>query len=293
MASDIYAWRAARLSKNTKLVIAPRGTLTPWALAQGRIQKWIAWNLLGQRRALFAADLIHATSQAEHEDIRRIGIKASVAIIPNGIDIPEETSTAPPNPLMTNVLFLSRIHPTKGIELLLKAWKEVMKASANKKLQLNIVGPEYRPGYILELKQQASDLGLSNVSFPGPFYGKEKQAAYQKADLFVLPTHSENFGLVVGEALASGTPAIVTKGAPWSGLTKNKCGWWIDRNVPSLAAALLEAVNLEKERLTEMGQRGRQWVAKEFSWEELAENMIQCYQWLHGKSEKPDCVVCE
>ena len=119
-------------------------------------------------------------------------------------------------------------------------------------------------------------LGLTRVSVEGPIYGDAKTAAYREADLFVLPTLNENFGLTVAEALAAGTPAISTKGAPWSGLESEGCGWWIDHGVEPLAAALAHAMALPREALKAMGDKGREWMARDFSWDRVAQRYARC-----------------
>ena len=101
----------------------------------------------------------------------------------------------------------------------------------------------------MQLQALAKDLRIERVTFSGPAYGYEKSQAYWSADLFVLPTHSENFGLVVAEALAHGVPAVVNKSAPWSGLEKEKCGWWVDVGVEPLTECLREAMSKSSEEL--------------------------------------------
>jgi glycosyltransferase involved in cell wall biosynthesis len=133
-------------------------------------------------------------------------------------------------------------------------------------------------------------LGLARVSIEGPVYGEEKQAAYRDADLFVLPTMNENFGLTVGEALAAGMPAISTKGAPWSGLEAQGCGWWIDHGIEPLAAALANATAMSCEALSAMGAKGRAWMARDFSWDRVGRDMTDAYRWLTGGTETPPTI---
>ena len=111
--------------------------------------------------------------------------------------------------------------------------------------------------------------GAERVSFLGPFYGAEKDNLYHSADLYVLPTHTENFGMTVAEALAHGLPAIVTKGAPWPGLETHDCGWWIDIGVEPLVECLKKAMSSSSEYLSEMGLRGRAWMRGIFHGMEL------------------------
>lgn len=277
-------WMAT--NKRAKLVVSPRGTLAPWALNWHRRRKQVFWPL--QKRLLTCADLLHATSQTEYEQFRALGLKAPVAIIPNGVDIPElQPRTAPhikPSDQRT-LLFLSRIHPIKGIDDLLRAWKALQPGHPNWRL---VIAGRGEPAHVTEVERLAAAYGLKNIEFPGPLYGAEKSAAYWSADLFVLPTHTENFGIVVAEALAHGCPAVVTRGAPWAGLDSEGCGWWIERS--QLTKALDHALQLSSDELQQMGARGREWMTRDFSWPAVADHMLQAYQWIRHGGEKPEFI---
>ena len=273
--------------QRAKLVTAPRGTLSEWALAHSRRRKQLVWPL--QRRALLRADLLQATCEEEYADIRRLGLRAPVAIVPNGIDLPDLIPRAADQDERT-LLFLSRVHPKKGIELLLDAWAAL--ESRYPQWRLRIVGPG-EPEYLAALHAQATRNGSRRVTFDGPLYGDEKVAAYRHADLFVLPTHSENFGMVVAEALAQECPAIVSHGAPWSGLDREGCGWWIPNDVDSLRATLDAAMAQPPEALYAMGAIGRQWMQRDFSWEGVAGMMEAAYRWVVDGGAIPACVHVE
>jgi glycosyltransferase involved in cell wall biosynthesis len=192
-----------------------------------------------------------------------------------------------PKPDGMRVLFLSRLHPAKGLELLLRVWARI--EATHPAAALEVVGPD-EGGHGMEMEKLARDLRLRSVRFLGPLVGDAKQQAFARADLYVLPTHSENFGLTVAEALAAGSPVICTKGAPWSGLETHRCGWWIDRTEESLFRAIDAAHRLPAHVLTEMGARGREWVIREFSWTEVARRMNALYAWLLGNGGRPECV---
>lgn len=127
--------------------------------------------------------------------------------------------------------------------------------------------------------------------FIGSVADKDKWKLYRRADLFVLPTHSENFGIVVAEALASGLPVITTKGAPWAELEKHQCGWWVDIGVEPLAKALNQAINLSPEERQTMGQCGRQLIEQNYSWDKIGKEMLAVYEWILGGDNQPDCVI--
>jgi glycosyltransferase involved in cell wall biosynthesis len=212
-----------------------------------------------------------------------MSFRQPVAIIPNGVDIPL-FKEAPASEVRT-LLFLGRIHPIKGIDILLKAWQVV--SPHYREWRLRLVGPD-DGGYLRTMQALAAELGLDRVEFCGPLYGEAKLRAYQEADLFVLPTHSENFGVSVAEVLAAGTPAIVSKGAPWKGLETQGAGWWIDIGVDPLIACLEKALRCSSSELVSIGQRGRAWMEKEFSWPRIGQMMGQTYHWiLQGDSVPP------
>jgi glycosyltransferase involved in cell wall biosynthesis len=108
--------------------------------------------------------------------------------------------------------------------------------------------------------------------------------------LFVLPSYSENFGISAAEALAAGTPAIVTKGAPWDGLEVHGAGWWIDRGIDPLVACLEQALSRSTDSLGEMGLRGRAWMEAEYSWAQVGRQMAETYRWMLHGGNKPTWV---
>lgn len=290
MMPNVYPGKVAR-NHNIPLVISPRGTLSEWAMSSGSKIKSLFWPFL-QKPVLDSTTCFHATAYSEYEDIRRLGFKQPVVIIPNGIDIPsqkyQETLTNAKE--YRTLLFLGRIHPIKGVDILLKAWDAISPRFPDWRLQ--IVGPD-NSGYLPQMQLLASQLGLERVEFSGPLLGNEKVKAYQKADLFVLPTHSENFGVTVAESLAVGTPAIVSKGAPWEGLKTRLAGWWIDLGVDPLVACLEEALSSSNETLSVMGKNGQEWMIEEYSWDEIARKLDRAYRWILGDGRKPDWVIEE
>lgn len=280
---NVYAGEAAKRF-DLPLVVAPRGTLTRYAFASGSPVKRLFWPLL-QKPALAATTCFHATGEAEYLDVRRMGYDQPVAVIPNGIDIPPYDRPAPGE--LRTLLYLGRLHPEKGLEMLLQAWRRV--CGSFPEWDLRIVGPD-RQNHLARLRELAAELRLERVAFDGPAYGRDKLTAYRAADLYVLPSPSENFGVSVAEALAAGTPAITTTGAPWAGLQREGAGWWTDISAEALAATLDEALSCSPESLTEMGKKGRDWMQRGFSWPKLADDTLQLYDWLQGKDERPSFV---
>ena len=272
---------AARLGR--PMVVSPHGMLAPEALAFSKAQKLLFWHAV-QRRALSALTCWHATSEAEYEDIRRFGQRQPIAILPNGIDVagaPSVTARA------QEVLYLGRLHPIKGLDLLLKAWARV--EVWHPEWRLRIVGPD-EDGHTSDLTALAVRLRLQRVVFDGPLFGAAKRAAYRRASLFVLPTRNENFGIVAAEALAEGTPVICTKGAPWEGLETHRCGWWVEPDAAILAETMASAMATPESALSEMGARGHAWMARDFAWDRIASRMTEVYRWCMGQRDRPEYV---
>jgi glycosyltransferase involved in cell wall biosynthesis len=197
------------------------------------------------------------------------------------------SSQSAPTAIERVVLSLGRIHPKKGLARLVHAWSKV--EARYPAWWLRIAGPP-ELGHDNELRALAVSLGLTRISVEGPIYGEAKTSAYRCADVFVLPTLNENFGLTVAEALAAGTPVISTKGAPWSGLEREGCGWWIEQGIEPLAAALAHAMALPHEALEAMGDKGRKWMARDFTWDCVAEEMLGVYLWLARRAPAPPTV---
>lgn len=270
-----------------RLVHSPRGAMSEWSMRHGSRAKRVFWPLL-QLPALRAVHAFHATAWSEYEEIRALGFGQPVIILPNGVDVPE-LPDASDKPERRKLLFLGRLHPKKGLECLLEAWADVERAFPH--WDLDIVGSDVdyygSTGYRGTLEHVIRKRRLSRVYLRGALEGKDKRRAFVQADLFVLPTKSENFGLAVAEALSFAVPAIVTTGAPWSGLRTHGCGWWIDQGAGPLEDCLREAMALPRTALEAMGASGRAWMRREFAWRTIGERMLDAYRWLDGSAGAP------
>jgi glycosyltransferase involved in cell wall biosynthesis len=278
-----YASNIAAKSLNIPFVVSTRGMLEPWAIKYHRWRKDVVW-FCWQKKALERASLLHATSCQEFFNLRNLGLKNPIAIIPNGVDLPMrfcEVSCG-----VKTALFLSRVHPKKGLKNLIDAWA-IAKPDG---WRMIVVGPS-DDNYLSELQCDVKNAGLSDVfQFVGSVSDVDKWKYYQDADLFILPTYSENFGIVVAEALSAGVPVITTKGTPWSELIEQECGWWVEIGVEPLVLALKEATSLSDAQRLDMGRRGRQLVKNNYSWVKIAEDMSMAYQWILNGGTPPACV---
>lgn len=267
----------ARRGTQAKSVIMPRGTLSEYALSISSWKKKLV-TMIGQGVALKNADMFIATCEMEYEDIRKYGLKAPVAIIPNGIHIPEISTVQDKK---KRIVFLSRIHQKKGVDILLDAWKKIEVNNNFSEWSLSIVGPI--TDYAKEMIKKSQELKCERVAFPGSMSGDEKFAYMAESSIFILPTHSENFGIAVAEALACGTPAICTTGAPWEGLEQNNCGKWIELSEENVKNSLIALMSMPKEELDKMGKNGIEWMKKDFSWDEIGRKTTLAFEWLCDK----------
>jgi len=131
-----------------------------------------------------------------------------------------------------------------------------------------------------------------SVEYMGEVEGMRKSVVYQRADLFVLPSFSENFGVVVAEALAHGLPVITTRATPSGGLLDHGCGWWLEPTIDALTETLREALDKDAADLRAMGERGRAHAA-EFDWSHIAQQTQDAYSWMLAQGPKPECVVLD
>lgn len=287
--SPALHWGAAASRRHrVPLVIHVRGMLEPWALAHKARKKRVGLALY-QRTDLAHAALLVATSEAEVASLRDFGLKQAIAMIPNGVELPPDSRALgdrPESPERTRtVLFMSRIHPVKGLENLVEAWAQVRRAG----WRLRIAGPD-TDAHLAVVLARVNRLGLGDsVQYAGEITEDDKAAAFAAADLFVLPTFSENFGVVVVEALAHGLPVITTRAAPWDAIEPAGCGWWIDIGVAPLARALLSAMSLSDAQRREMGNQGRL-LARRYAWGPIATEFAGVYRWLLGEGDRPACV---
>jgi len=279
-----FETRACRLAlkKGLKLVVSPHGMLDPWALKQKWWKKKIAWYLY-QKRLLEKADLLIVNSERERCHLLNLGIRTETAVIPNGVQMDVQERVLERQRKERTLLFLSRIAPGKGVPELLEAWHHIPDKRGYK---LRLIGYA-QPSYGQKIMALIKKLGLSDsVSMEGPLYGEEKWQAFYDADYFVLPSHSENFAIVVAEALAAGLPVITTDQTPWQRLVSDGAGWICGVTSEEVERAVVNAIELEEQQRMRMVEKARA-ISKDYDWNTIVGQYRDVYGWLQGVIKKP------
>lgn len=268
--------RLAQLARSRSVprIVSVRGMLEPWARSHRATKKAIAWRLY-QRRDLSLASVLHAATEVEAAGLDEMGLDVPVRVIPNGVDIP---LLAPRAVVLDrgirNALFLGRIYPVKGLDILIRAWEK----SKPEGWRLTIAGPDER-GHRNEVERMVERAGLKDsVHFAGPAYGIAKSRLFESADLFVLPTRSESFGMAIAEALAHAVPVLTTTAAPWPMLEGTRSGWRVDPEPNALAECLSVATRQPPDVLSQMGHRGREYVEANLRWSVIAKQFVSLYE---------------
>lgn len=251
------------------VVWSTRGALQRWEGSTRRTIKRL-WEIICDSLCKSDRVLLHTTSEEErNESIARIG-RATAIVVPNGIDM--STTESVPRRQQTDqlrLLYLGRLHPIKGIENLLRAMTQT-----SSDVRLSICGSG-NADYRQSLERMSRELGLApRVVFHGMVEGEEKERQFQRADICVVPSHKEAFCLVVAESLARSIPVIVSTGTPWKNVATAGCGLVVNNDPNSLATAILQS---RKMQLAEMGQRGREWMQRDYSWPVIAQKIVAHY----------------
>ena len=254
-------------------VVSPRGMLDPWALNVKKWKKRLAMALY-QKRDLKGATAFHVTAALEEKSVRAQGLTQPCFVVPNGVTLPQTMPPRMTDGATKTALFLSRLHPGKGLLTLAEAWACVKPQG----WAMKVVGPDSN-GHKAEVVAKLETLGIRGQwQFIDMLNDEEKWRAYRAADLLVHPSVSENFGITIVEGLAAELPVITTKGTPWGELETERCGWWIDIGVEPLAAALRVAMALSDAERAAMGTRGRALVEAKYRWPAIGRQMLAAYE---------------
>ncbi|MEY4689625.1 MAG: hypothetical protein RIR76_3648 [Verrucomicrobiota bacterium] len=276
-----YAHHAARLHR-APLVVSPRGMMAPWAWNHHGLRKAVAALIL-HPGAFRAVSGWHATSEQEAKDIAALGFRQQVCVAPNGVTAPSQESLGEarrhwlerlPQPTPKRIaLFYSRFHRKKRLIELLDLWA----ATPAPDWHLLVVGipGEYS---VAEIGAEIAKRGLSDRATVHD--GTDAPPPYAVASLFLLPSHDENFGLVIAEAMAAAVPVVVTDTTPWREVGAQNLGWCTSWS--SYSAGLRQALGYPGNDLRQRGEASRQWVLASFSWEKSAAKLIAFYRELRG-----------
>jgi len=272
-------------------VVSAHGMLESWALRNKRWKKSLYMALV-ERANLAGATCLHALTQAEAEDYRRLGLRNPIAVIPNGVEIPAHVSSRkfldqfPELQGKRLILFLGRIHFKKGLDILCQAWSRLSAKWPD--AQLVIAGPDFE-GTQAQIEQLAATLNISGrMTFTGMLAGELKWSALAASEVFVLPSYSEGLSVSVLEAMGSGLPVIVTENCNLPEVRRHGCGWVIKPDADELETALREVLRSSPAELGEMGLRGKQLVASRYSWEVVGRQMSSLYRWVEN-----DCLPAD
>ncbi len=307
---------------NRPYLVSPHGMLDPWAMKNSRWKKQIAWRLF-EREHLRGARCLRALCVAEANSIRRLQLKNDIAVIPNGIDLPENENAEklkvdngiPPwenfiEPGKKVLLYLGRIHPKKGLANLLKAWAKNQKSEVRSQKPeewfLAVAGWD-QGGHEAELKRLCAELQISfadirdnppssishlpsPIIFLGPQFNEAKAACYRHCDAFVLPSFSEGLPMVVLEAWANSKPVIMTPECNLPEGFQAAAALKAEATVAGMAAGLNELQRMTDAERMAMGSRGHDLVLERFTWSRVAQQLQSVQEWILGGGAKPGCI---
>ena len=307
-----YRWH--RRTKRP-LIYTAHGMLAPWALRNSAWKKRLV-RALWEDAAHRSATCFQVNSEAEHRTLRRHGLRNPICIIPNGIDLPEESQESGvrgQESALASVaegkkvlLYLGRLHPKKNLVTLLKAWVAVQKARVRSQKSdewlLAIAGWD-QGGHEEKLQRLATQLGIAwcnitehrtsnrtSLVFLGPQFGTDKDACYRACDAFVLPSLSEGLPMTVLEAWAYAKPVLMTPECNLPEGFAAEAAQRMGTTANEIATGLRQLVEMTEGERKEMGIRGRTLVAAKFSWARIGQRMHAVYEWVLGGGTPPETV---
>ena len=271
--------------KGKPYVITPHGMLYPQALARSKWQK----RLL--RKVFFDKDLqeaacIHVTCEDEMRYVRALGFTNPIAVIANPVPMPH--ICFPKRKGNVKFGYLGRLHPRKHVERIIEALA-LLSREEQAQCELVLMGSG-DAAYELLLRQRAEQYGLNNVQFTGFVSGQEKEKQLAGLSALFVPSDFENFGMIIAEALACGTPVFASTGTPWKILAEQECGWWQEPTAENIADVMRQILAMSPKNIDEMGEKGRMLVEESFSAERVAQQMAVLYQWIVIGKSKPSFV---
>ncbi len=290
-----YSTQIARAAAKPVL-FTPHGCMERWALQRASWKKRLA-ALWFQDRDLRQTTCIHVTSWHEVADVRAYGLGCPVAVVPNGVDPALFDHLPPPSELAASfpelagkrvLLFLGRLHVKKGLGHLVRAWGRVR--SCHDDWHLMIAGPN--EGFERPTRRLAADLRLERaLTITGQLDGRARLAAFAAADAFVLPSFSEGFSIAVLEAMAARLPVLLSPKCNFPEAVRAGAAVEAAPTVEGTEQGLRQLLDMSDRERAEMGQRGRRLVESTYTWNGVAAQMHEIYNWLTGHIRPPGCIV--
>jgi glycosyltransferase involved in cell wall biosynthesis len=282
-----YAFGQAARRQGKALVYHVHGMFEPYILSRSRWKKRLV-HLLFEDANFRHVRLWRALTDNEAEQIRSCGISAPIVVAPNGLDLDEFVKPQRPadgvrTPWLGNLkkekfrlLFLGRIHPKKGLDLLLSAWAGLERYHGQ--WELVIAGPD-ESGHLAEVRRKARALALdSQARFTGPVTGRAKRDLLHSADLFILPSYSEGFSMGLLEAMACEVPVIATRACNFPQISRNEAGWECDASLWSIMEALEQGLRVDVVERRQRGRNGRRLVEKDYAWPSIIDQLLDACQ---------------
>jgi glycosyltransferase involved in cell wall biosynthesis len=267
-------WAAAREARRRGIpyVLSPRGMLQGRSRSHHAWRKRVAYSLI-ERRTVTGAALLHATSLHEADDLRRQLPGAAVAVIPNGVELPVMRNGAERDDREpATILFVGRVHPVKRLDLLVDAF--VLTRRRRPEARLVIAGPD-EGGLRSVLDARAGD-AAAGIIWTGAVDTATRDSWLARASALALCSDSESFGMTVVEAMAAGTPVVVTESCGWESVREHGAGVVAPQNAPALAAAFVRMLD-DSDGARVMGSRGRALAEREYDWDRIAGRFIDRY----------------
>ena len=282
---------ALRWSRSGKpYVVSPHGMLDPWALKNSRWKKRISAALYEDRH-LRGAACLHALNHAEAEAMRGYGLRNPICVIPNGVELPDAPEAESSRGTKRHLLFLGRLHPKKGLSLLVQAWCKVQRMAEESGWRLIIAGWDQN-GHQAELQALAAKLHTSSsIDFAGPKFGEAKSELFREASAFILPSLSEGLPMAILEAWSWRLPVLMTTSCNLSEGSKAGAAIMMETDSESICGALSQLFSMDSVERGAMGARGRRLVEEQFRWPRVADQMTQVYDWILGQGPQPSCVL--
>lgn len=260
------------------IIFSPRGALFKWSLNQGKYRKLLAWHSF-QKSLLEKVDSIHVTSEQERLEVKNLCVCKNISLIPNGIFAAQEFDLSNAELRMASIeplvlLFASRIHPKKGLDLLLDS---LVESDFTFSIVIWIAGDfssdDYRNVILSKVESLSSNI---NVQFYGHLSTGELNNLYRKAHLFVLPSHTENFGIVVAEALNAGLPVLTSVHTPWRELEETGAGYFVELSIWRIRAAIIDFYELHPQQRVQMSKAASH-LAQRYDWRVLGGRYVDMY----------------